>query len=346
LPTDTPTPTATLAPLRFAYLPLVLKVCCVVLPTLTATPTDTATATQSPTSTDRVLVSRVIDGDTIELADGRRLRYIGMDTPEMDGECYGIEAKEKNRQLVEGRFVRLEKDVSETDRYGRLLRYVWVDIGFGEFMVNAQLLAEGYAQVSTFPPDVKYVTWFLQLQTEARNAGRGLWSACVPTPTVTPTATASGTPTATATRTATWTATATGTVTPAYTATATRTPTRTATATVTQGPANVRIAPECSQWDAPGNDNQNLNEEYVCFYNHGATAADMSGWHIKDAANNTYNFPTFTLAAGASVRVHTGSGTNTATDLYWGRGSAVWNNGGDTVYLYNAAWGLVDSYTY
>ena len=66
----------------------------------------------------------------------------------------------------------LEKDVSETDRYGRLLRYVWLSDGT---MVNATLVAEGYAQVFTYPPDVRYVDRFLGLQREARAENRGLW---------------------------------------------------------------------------------------------------------------------------------------------------------------------------
>jgi len=73
---------------------------------------------------------------------------------------------------VEGKVVRLEKDVSETDKYGRLLRYVWV----GDLFVNAELVRLGYAQVATYPPDVKYQDIFLKLQREARETGRGLWA--------------------------------------------------------------------------------------------------------------------------------------------------------------------------
>jgi micrococcal nuclease len=130
-------------------------------------------------------VTRVIDGDTIEVAiDGREydLRYIGIDTPETvhpgePVEWMGPEATEANRRLVEGQEVLLEKDVSETDRYGRLLRYVWLPGADGEprLMVNAALLKQGYAQVSTYPPDVRYEERFLALQEEAREAGRGLW---------------------------------------------------------------------------------------------------------------------------------------------------------------------------
>jgi micrococcal nuclease len=138
----------------------------------------------APPPRDQVRVGRVIDGDTIELADGRRVRYIGIDTPEtvdpsQPAGCFGREASDRNKALVEGKTVLLEKDVSETDRFGRLLRYVYV----GDEMVNQLLVFEGYAQVSTFPPDVKYQDQFSALQQQARNAGRGLWGpACAPTP--------------------------------------------------------------------------------------------------------------------------------------------------------------------
>ncbi|MCU0508427.1 MAG: thermonuclease family protein [Anaerolineae bacterium] len=127
-------------------------------------------------------VAYVIDGDSIAVdIDGRRfqVRYIGVDTPELHDENTGNaqpgaqEAANANRALVSNRIVRLEKDVSETDRYGRLLRYVWV----GEAMVNAELVRQGYAQVSSFPPDVRHIPLFLQLQAEAQQARRGLWAA-------------------------------------------------------------------------------------------------------------------------------------------------------------------------
>jgi micrococcal nuclease len=136
-----------------------------------------------PPSRVTARVARVIDGDTIELSDGRRVRYIGVDTPEtVDPSqpvgCYGKEASDRNKFLVEGKTVSLEKDVSETDRFGRLLRYVYV----GDEMINELLVSEGYAQVSTFPPDVKYQDRFAGLQQQARAANRGLWGpTCVPT---------------------------------------------------------------------------------------------------------------------------------------------------------------------
>ncbi|WP_435335900.1 lamin tail domain-containing protein [Haloarchaeobius sp. TZWWS8] len=84
--------------------------------------------------------------------------------------------------------------------------------------------------------------------------------------------------------------------------------------------------------DAAGVESENLNDEYVVFVNDGSRPVDMSGWTVTDAAGNSYTVPAgFTLAAGASVTLHTGSGEDTATDLYWNSGSAIWNNDGDTV---------------
>jgi len=121
-------------------------------------------------------VLRVIDGDTIELINGEKVRYIGIDSPERDsgGECYYLEAKQKNENLVMGKTVRLVKDVSERDRYGRLLRYVYLDsIFINEFMVK-----EGFAQVSTYPPDVKFQTLFSGAENYARENNLGLWGEC------------------------------------------------------------------------------------------------------------------------------------------------------------------------
>jgi micrococcal nuclease len=140
---------------------------------------------------EKVVVARVVDGDTVELNDGRKLRYIGINTPETkdpnkDVECYGAEASRRNKELVEGAEVELEKDVSETDRYGRLLRYVYVN---GE-MINDLLVREGYAQASAYPPDVKYQEQFENSEQEARENKKGLWGDVCnqPTPTLVPTA--------------------------------------------------------------------------------------------------------------------------------------------------------------
>ena len=123
---------------------------------------------------DTARVTQVIDGDTIMIEGGYRVRYIGIDAPEIHPrlEAYGIEAWQANCRLVEGKRVRLQRDVSETDKYGRLLRYVYVDNVF----VNAELVRQGLARAKAYPPDTKYQEYLEQLEAEAREAGRGMWA--------------------------------------------------------------------------------------------------------------------------------------------------------------------------
>jgi len=162
-------------------------------PTATSTSTpDRSVAPSLPTPIGllRATVTRVIDGDTIEVqvrAGTFRVRYIGIDTPEtVDPRrpvgCYGKEASARNRMLVEDQTVGLEKDISDTDGFGRLLRYVWV----GDRMVNAILVQEGYASAATFPPDVKHAALFASLEHSARLVGLGLWGTACEASTPTP----------------------------------------------------------------------------------------------------------------------------------------------------------------
>lgn len=120
-------------------------------------------------------VTTVIDGDTIEVnLEGLiyRVRYIGIDTPEI-GESCADEATEANRQLVEGKTVWLEKDISETDKYGRLLRYVYVD----DIFINEELVRLGLALPSSYPPDMKYDDTFSFIGFVARSYDVvGIWS--------------------------------------------------------------------------------------------------------------------------------------------------------------------------
>jgi micrococcal nuclease len=138
-------------------------------------------------SVEEAHVVRVVDGDTIIVDRGRgseRLRYIGMNTPETVApgqpvESGGPEAADANTRLVAGQTVELERDVSETDRYGRLLRDVWLpdpSRPTGWLLVNLELVRLGFAQVTTYPPDVRYVDALLDAQRAARAAGRGLWA--------------------------------------------------------------------------------------------------------------------------------------------------------------------------
>jgi micrococcal nuclease len=115
-------------------------------------------------------IRAVIDGDTAVLADGRRVRYLGINAPER-GELSSAEATDMNRRLTVGKRVRLEWDAVTEDRYGRLLAYVYVD---GE-MVNARLVEAGLAHVLVIPPNVKHSDRLLELQRGARSARRGIW---------------------------------------------------------------------------------------------------------------------------------------------------------------------------
>ena len=128
------------------------------------------------------VVKRVIDGDTVELSDGTRVRLIGIDSPE-SGDCFSVESTNALRELIEGKNVALEKDVQELDKYGRTLAYLYVD---GTF-VNLEMVINGFAKTLTIPPDIKYTDVFITAQTDARERKRGLWQDGVcenPSPTV------------------------------------------------------------------------------------------------------------------------------------------------------------------
>jgi micrococcal nuclease len=137
---------------------------------------------QELAKTEAAHVTRVVDGDTVEIdIDGRtdRLRYIGVDTPETvkpgtPVECFGPEAHDFNEDLVDGKTVRLEFDAERRDVYDRLLAYVYV----GDTFVNEELVRRGYATTLTIPPNDTYAARFDRLEKEASAAGRGLWGAC------------------------------------------------------------------------------------------------------------------------------------------------------------------------
>ncbi|GKX28931.1 hypothetical protein SH1V18_14110 [Vallitalea longa] len=134
------------------------------------------------------VVSRVVDGDTVVITlNGKeeKVRFIGVNTPESVGryakkpQPYGKEASNYTKKHLDGKTVYLEKDVSDTDKYGRLLRYIWLEepdkSKLEEKMYNAILLKEGYASVMTYPPDVKYSKIFVEIEKNARDNNIGLW---------------------------------------------------------------------------------------------------------------------------------------------------------------------------
>lgn len=131
-----------------------------------------------------VLVTEVIDGDTIEVEGGIKVRYIGIDTPETVDprrgvQCFGREASNENKKIVEGKIVILVKDVSETDKFGRFLRYVYVRVENGETLfVNDYLVRGGFAKTLTYPPDVRFTQQFIDAERDAKEFNLGLWQKC------------------------------------------------------------------------------------------------------------------------------------------------------------------------
>lgn len=175
-PTITPTP-----------LPPTPTASSISLPSPTAAAPPIAVACLADLSWEPATLVRVIDGDTIDVRiNGRqeRVRYIGVDTPER-GQPWYTEATQANRRLVEQGPLWLARDVSERDRYERLLRYVIA----GDQFVNLALVEQGFAQVATFPPDVRCAETYLAAQQRARTEGVGLWgttAAPAPRPTAAP----------------------------------------------------------------------------------------------------------------------------------------------------------------
>ncbi len=137
-----------------------------------------------------ILVERAVDGDTLKLENGERVRLIGIDTPEVhesvklyrDSKKSGQDTKviqalgrrsaKFTKELVEGKRVRIEFDVEKQDKYKRLLGYVYLKDGT---FVNAEIVKQGYASLMTYPPNIKYVDVFKKLYQEARENNRGLW---------------------------------------------------------------------------------------------------------------------------------------------------------------------------
>lgn len=153
-------------------------------------PGQQATAVGNVPAEDAVRadVVRVSDGDTIVVrVDGRteRVRYVGVDAPEVahpeDGtvaECWGHLAADANAALVEGREVALESDVSDRDRFGRLLRHVWVAAGDGWQLVGKALVSSGAAEARSYPPDTSRDKEFDEAERTARSTSVGLWGNC------------------------------------------------------------------------------------------------------------------------------------------------------------------------
>jgi len=255
-----------------------------------------------------VMVTKVIDGDTIEVTfsngSSGTIRFLGIDCPETTIEnnhaneyqnitnlsCltyYGLKAKTFVSSLLNNSQIRIRFDnhTSKKDTYDRYLCYVTI----GEIDVNARLIEEGYARVytlETFSEKSNY----LQLQQEAISQSNGLWGC----------------------------------------------------STLCSD-----LSIDQVHYNALGNDEENLNDEYIVLVNNNQEKIDLSGWSIRDNHGNKFDFPAgFYLDPKTSVTVYTGKGTNLTTALYWHHHTPVWNNDGDTVRVINEKNIIVATYSY
>ncbi len=227
-------------------------------------------------------VEEVIDGDTFLLSSNQKVRLIGINTPEKK-QFYYKEARQALKALIGGEKIKLEKDVSERDKYGRLLRYVYLD----DLFVNLEMVKRGFANAFTYPPDVKYADEFLNAERFAREQGLGLWKK-----------------------------------------------------------SEIDKIEISINYDAEGNDNNNLNGEYVLLKNYSNSKYNMDGWTVKDSATNIYRFGKYILYPGVCIYLYTGSGTDEGNKFYWQSDTPVWNNSHDTLYLRDKAGQLIGIYNY
>ena len=265
-------------------------------------PTTAAAAT--PVGLVYCNVSHIVDGDTIDVngcADAGRIRLILVNTPEISpGECFGKQATAFTTQRLLNRQVGLEKDKSNTDSFGRYLRYVWVD---GE-LFNERLVRDGYAAVGIYPPDVKHEARIAAAEQDAKATSRGLW----------PIWGGVGVP---------------GTPTPVYTATATLTPTPTPPGTPTPSPT---VATGCGSASAQITGLDKVLEIVTV-----SGSGNLTGWYVISVrGNQRFDFPSnFTL--NGSVQVHSGTPqfANSSGQLWWTSANQWSNTEDDDAALYN-----------
>ncbi len=231
-----------------------------------------------PEDLESARVEKVIDGDTVDLADGTRIRLIGINTPELE-QPYYEEATEFTRSLLEGREVGLEFDIEQKDQHDRTLAYLWI----GDQLANYVIVRSGWANNLSIQPNVKYEVYIEQAQEKAAAAGIGIWQ-----------------------------------------------------------PSQATVAIDFVQYDPPGPDEEKMNEEYVRLYNNGTVEINIIGFTVGDDSRNIYTFGDVVLPPNGRVTLHTGCGVDTPPSrVYWCSDAPVWNNAGDTVYVYDPTGRLV-----
>ncbi len=233
-------------------------------------------------------VKDVIDGDTLALTDGRRVRLIGINAPEKDQPFY-TNAKEKLKNFISGQSVNLSYDVEKKDKYGRDLAYVYV----GNLFVNLELVKSGIAVIETIPPNVAHADEFVAAANSARANCLGIWEGLC----------------------------------------------------YQDSSACVQISSIQAKEGSGG-----LNNEWVEFMNTCSTNLNLSGYLVKDSsASNHYTFKDVSISSKQKVKLHSGCGTDSASDIFWAcppRTVPVWNNSGDHAYLFDARGKLVSEIGY
>jgi micrococcal nuclease len=220
--------------------------------------------------TETGTVASVTDGDTLVLADGSKVRLLGINTPETGEQC-ASEAKLALEELTLDKEVKLQLDNEDLDAYGRKLRYVWVD---STTFVNLNLVSDGVAIAYDYNGDGKYATAFKAAEKKAQLTNTCLWKS---------------------------------------------------------SEYKNCLTISDFNYDAEGNDNNNLNDEYIVFEN-SCESLDMTGWTLQDeSASNRYTFSTF--VAPEEFTVFSGTGDKTETEIYLGRTQGIWNNDGDTLFI-------------
>jgi len=228
------------------------------------------------------LVTDVIDGDTIILEDEESVRLIGINAPEKGMQHYN-EAKEFLEILVLNQKVRLEKDLTNRDIYGRLLRYVFTS----DIFVNFEMVKNGFANQYDYPPDVKYSSQLKEAEKLAEQKQLGVWEkSCF------------------------------------------------------------NLIKLTLNYDAKGNDEKNLNDEWVKISYSGEEDLNLNNWTIKDYGTSIYRFGEVILSKSQYVIVHSGRGTDQGNVLFWNSEKPIWNNKHDSIYLRDSLGNLVEFYSY
>jgi len=224
----------------------------------------------------KILVKRVIDGDTIVSSTGTRIRLLGINTPEKE-EFYHDEATEFLKNMIENKTVEVESDIIDTDRYGRLLRYIFL----GDKFINSEMVKNGFAHVYLTNYNLRYRDKLLNAQEYAKIHEFGIWKH-----------------------------------------------------SKYYG---------CIKLDDFSFSDKN---EFVKFKNFCNFPVYLDGWYLKDeSSRHKFKFNKITLGSDSSLTLHTGYGYDNLTDIFWNH-KPIWNNEGDTVFLYDDDNLLVFSYSY